>query len=85
MSDSCASQKNSHIGEGNEFAHECRNSVKTIVENKQMSNRQVAVVRAPVKRQSKNWIPDSTGHFSADDHVNELTAEKIITKSQLKC
>ena len=43
---------------------------------KQMSNRQVALARALVKRQSENWTCERTRCLSVDDQ---------ITKSQLKC
>ena len=58
---------------------------KKWLKNKQMSGRQVAVARAPVKRQSKNRVRESTGDLSADDHASELIAEERITKSQFKC
>ena len=47
-----------------------------------MNNRQVAVGRHLVKRQSKAWARESTGVLLIDDHMTKLISESIIAKSQ---
>ena len=43
-----------------------------------MSNRQVAVGRSPVKRQSKAWVRESTGNLSILIEIKKLTADSCI-------